>query len=204
MAAPTSVPAGQIVVLVDRWPEPAPPVELPVRRALRPASRVVLVVLLAVATAVGIAAGVGLWTAATPGWWFPLLFTVLIGGLVAALWFAFAVAVARSADRVRARAQWDGASGRIEQLAGTVASRTVSTIEDGGVDSFELVVDTASGRVRALWERPTARAPMLLQTQVPGVGAVARVWRIRDAGPEAPLVVQVRDPSVAVPERSGA
>jgi hypothetical protein len=37
---------------------------------------------------------------------------------------------------------------------------------------------------------------MLLQTEVPGVGAKVRVWRIREAGPEDPLVVEVQDPSV--------
>lgn len=202
MVAPSSVPAGRVVVLVERWPAAEPPAELPVRRALRPGPRGVLVALLVLATVVGAGAIVPLWTMATPGWWFSLLFTVLIGALVIVLWLAFAGAVAQSAERVRARARWAEASGRIERLAGTVASRTVSTIEDGGVDRFELGVDTPSGRVSALWERPTARSPMLLQTQVPGVGATARVWRIRDADADGPVVVEVQDPSVEVRQRA--
>ncbi|EOD66363.1 hypothetical protein [Amycolatopsis vancoresmycina] len=195
MAESSSVSAGQVVVLVDRWPDPVPPVELPVRGPLRTASRAVLVVLLLFCVAVGVEAIVLLWTEPTPGRWFSLLFTLLFTALVVVLWIAYFAAVARSAERTRARSRWAEATDRVELLDGTVRARTVSTIEDGGVDSFVLVVDTAKGQVCAMWERATSRSPMLLQTQVPGVGARARVWRLQDADGDAPIVIEVRDPS---------
>jgi len=128
-----------------------------------------------------------------------VLFTVFIAVLVVVLWTVYVGSLVHSAERVRAHARWRRAAGSIERQDGTVRARTVSTIEDGGVDRFELAVDTAAGPLLATWERATARAPMLLQTQVPGVGARARVWRIRDAGADAPLVIEVRDPSVVTP-----
>ncbi|QKV80579.1 hypothetical protein [Amycolatopsis sp. Hca4] len=196
MAESNSVSAGQVVVLVDRWPDPAPPVELPVRGPLRTTSRAVLLVLLVLCAVGGVEASVLLWTEPTPGWWFSLLFTLVFTALVVVLWIAYFAAVARSAERTRARARWAEATDRIELLEGRVCARTVSTIEDGGVDSFTLVVDTEKGRVCAMWERATSRSPMLFQAQVPGVGARARVWRLQDADGDAPIVIEVRDPSL--------
>ncbi|MGW4523619.1 hypothetical protein [Amycolatopsis sp. NPDC004378] len=196
MAESTTVSAGQVVVLVDRWPDPVPPVELPVRRPLRTISRVVVVTLLVLAAAVGVGAIVLLWTEPSPGWWFSLLFTLVFTALVVVLWIAYFAAVARSAERVRARSRWAEANGRVELLDGTVSARTVSTIEDGGVDSFTLIVDTAKGPMCATWERATSRSPMLFQAQVPEAGARARVWRLQDAGGDAPIVIEVCDPSV--------
>lgn len=195
MAESTSVPAGQVVVLVDRWRAPVPPGELPVRGPLRTTSRTVLVALLVLWAAAGVGAIVLLWTEETPGWWFSLLFTVLFTAFVVVLWIAYFAAVARSAERTRARRRWAEAADRVELLDGTVVARTVSTIEDGGVDSFTLVVDTTKGRVCAMWERATSRSRMLLRTQVPEVGARARVWHLRDADGDAPLVIEVCDPS---------
>ena len=203
MTPPPSASVGQVVVLLPRWPDPVPPAELPIRGAMRPGARAVYVVLLLLATAVGAGTLIPLWTTPTPGVWFSVLFTAFIAALVVVLWFVFAGALAKSALRVRALACWRQASGRIERVDGTVVARTVSTIEDGGVDRFELAVETATGLSSAVWERPTARSRMLLQTEVPGVGATVRVWRIRGAGPEDPLVVEALDPSV-VTSRQGA
>ena len=199
MTPPPSAPVGQVVVLVEHWPDPVPLTELPLRGAMRPAARAIFVALLVLATVLGAGAIVPLWTMTTPGVWFSLLFTVFIAGLVVALWAIYIGSLAHSAERVRAHARWRGAAGRIERLDGTVGARTVSTIEDGTVHRFELTVDTAEGPLLAAWERATARSPMLLQTQVPGVGARARIWRIRDAVADAPLVIEVRDPSVVTP-----
>ena len=199
MTPPPSASVGQVVVLVEHWPDPVPPAELPLRGAMRPGARAAFVVLLVLATVVGAGAIVPLWTMTTPGVWFSVLFTVFIAVLVVVLWTVYIGSLAHSAERVRAHAHWRGAAGRIQRQDGTVRARTVSTIEDGGVDRFELVVDTAAGPLAATWERATARSPMLLQTQVPGVGARARVWRIGDAGADAPLVIEVRDPSVVTP-----
>lgn len=196
MTPPPSASVGQVVVLLERWPDPVPPAELPIRGAMRAGARVVFVVLLVLATVVGAGTVVPLWTLPTPGVWFSVLFTVFIAVVVVVLWLVYIGALAHSASRARARTRWRAAAGRIERLDGTVVARTVSTIEDGGVDRFELTVDTSQGRSSATWERPTARSRMLLQTQVPGVGASARVWRIRQAGAEDPLVVEILDPSV--------
>lgn len=166
---------------------------------MRPGARAVFVVLLVLATVVGAGSIVPLWTMTTPGVWFSLFFTVFIAVLVVVLWAVYIGSLVHSAERVRAHARWLDAAGRIERLDGAVRARTVSTIEDGGVDRFELVVDVAGGALSGTWERATAGTPMLLQTQVPGVGARARIWRIRDADADAPLVIEVRDPSVVTP-----
>ena len=196
MTPPPSASVGQVVVLVEHWPDPVPPAELPIRGATGWVARVVLAALLVLASVVAAGSIVPLWTMQTPGVWFSLLFTVFLAGLVVALWGVYAGALTHSAQRVRAHARWREAAGRIERLDGAVRARTVSTIEDGGVARFELIVDTPAGPLAAVWDRPTASAPMLLQSQVPGVGARARVWRIRDAGADDPLVIEVRDPSV--------
>ncbi|PRB06917.1 hypothetical protein [Microbacterium sp. MYb64] len=199
MTPPPSASVGQVVVLVEHWPDPVPPTELPLRGAMRPGARAVFVVLLVLATVVGAGSIVPLWTMTTPGVWFSLFFTVFIAVLVVVLWAVYIGSLVHSAERVRAHARWLDAAGRIERLDGAVRARTVSTIEDGGVDRFELVVDVAGGALSGTWERATAGTPMLLQTQVPGVGARARIWRIRDADADAPLVIEVRDPSVVTP-----
>lgn len=199
MTPSPSASVGQVVVLLERWPDPVPPAELPIRGAMRTGARATLALLLVLATLVGAGTLVPLWTTPTPGVWFSLMFTVFIAALVVVLWLVYVGALAHSGMRVRARDRWRAAAGCIERIDATVAARTVSTIEDGGVDRFELVVHTGAGLASALWERPTSRSPMLLQTQVPGVGATARVWRIRDADPDDPLVVQVLDPSVVAP-----
>ena len=144
---------------------------------------------------VAASAVVGLWVAPTPGWWFSLLFSGLAAAALAVLWSGFARSARRSSARAQARARWVEASGDLEQLEGTVALRRASTIEDGTVDSFEVGVETSAGRVFGRWERASARAPMLPASQLPEPGARARVWRIRGAEEDAPLVVEVRNPS---------
>lgn len=196
MARSTPAAPGQVVALVERWSHASPPTELPGRTPLRRGARVVLVALLVLASLVGAGSVVPLWTTSTPGLWFSLLFTVFIAALVAALWIAYAGAVAQSAARERARARWRRAGGRIERRDGSVVARTVSTIEDGTVERFELTVEIGARPLTAAWERPTARTRTLLQTQVPGVGAPCRVWCIRGGQDDDPLVVEVQDASV--------
>jgi len=196
MARSVSVSPGQVVSLVERWSDPTPPVELPGRAPMRRRTRILLVALLVLATVVGAGTAVPLWTTPTPGLWFSLLFTVFIAVLVVTLWVAYAGAVAHSAARERARARWRSAAPLIERADGFVVARTVSTIEDGTVESFDLTVEIPPHRLTAAWERPTARSRMLLQTQVPGVGAPVRVWRIREGQDDDPVVVEVQDASV--------
>jgi hypothetical protein len=203
MDASAEVPVGQVVVFVDRW-SPAAPSELPVRPAVTTRSHRVRLMLMALVSVLAVLAVVDLWSEPTPGWWFCVLFTVLAAVALAALWMGFVGSARRSSARARARARWAEASGELEQLEGTVAFRWVSTIEDGTVDSFELGIETSAGRVRGRWERASAGAPMLPASQLPERGAPARVWRIRGAEEDAPLVVEVRDPSAGqVPDDGG-
>ncbi|UZF59322.1 hypothetical protein LH935_28485 (plasmid) [Gordonia polyisoprenivorans] len=195
MAASRSASADHPVVLVERWTDSGPPAELPVRGPLRTRHRIVIVMLLVAATTVGTATVVALWTTPTPGWWFSLLFTSLSIVLVGALWLGYVGAVAQSSERARASHRWAEANGNIVGFDGTVAARTVSVIEDGTIESFTLTVKTLAGQVHAAWERRTGRSPMLLQTQVPGVGARARVWRIVGAEESEPMVIEVQDPT---------
>lgn len=183
---------GQVVVFVDRWSDAAP-TELPVRRVVTARSHRVRLILMAVVSVLALLGVVNLWSEPTPGWWFSLLFTGLAAAALAALWMGFAGSVRRSGARAQGRTRWAEASGEFEQLEGTVASRRVSTIEDGTVDSFEVWVDTSAGRVGGRWERASAGAPMLPASQLPQPGAPARVWRIRGAEEDAPLVVEVRN-----------
>ncbi|WDG18182.1 hypothetical protein [Microbacterium sp. Clip185] len=192
MDASAEVPVGQVVVFVDRWSDAAP-TELPVRPVVTARSHRVRLILMALVSVLILLGAVNLWSEPTPGWWFSLLFTGLAAAALAALWMGFAGSVRRSSARAQARARWADPSGEFEQLEGTVASRRVSTIEDGTVDSFELGVETNAGGVFGRWERTSAGAPMLPASQQPQTGAPARVWRIRGTEEDAPLVVEVRN-----------
>ncbi|MDF2667304.1 MAG: hypothetical protein K0R81_3154 [Microbacterium sp.] len=193
MDATAEVPVGQVVVLVDRWSQAAS-AELPLRRAVSTRAHVVRWVLMVLVSVLAVPAVVDLWVEPTPGWWFSLLFSVLAAVALAALWWGFAGSMRGSGARAKARERWLEASGDLEQLEGAVAFRRASTIEDGTVDSFELGVETSAGRVRGRWERASAGAPMLPASQLPEPGAPARVWRIRGAEEDAPLIVEVRNP----------
>lgn len=190
MDASAEVPVGQVVVFVDGWSDAAP-TELPVRPVVTTRSHRVRLMLMAFVSVLALLGVVDLWSEPTPGWWFCLLFTVLAAAALAALWMGFAASARRSSARARARARWAEASGEFEQ---TAASRRVSTIEDGTVDSFELGIETSTGRVCGRWERAGAGAPMLPASEIPEPGSRAHVWRIRGAGEDAPLVVEIRDP----------
>ena len=64
---------------------------------------------------------------------------------------AFVAAVVASRDRAGAIRRWsDGVEGAVAHT-GTVIARTVSTIEDGRVDSFQLTVETGGGTVAGGW-----------------------------------------------------
>ncbi len=154
-------------------------------------ARVLLAVLLAASGVLAVALVVVLWTGETPGWWFSLLFTVIIVGLDVALWAAYVASIRNGTEAVAAQARWNAALSSVRMLPGTVTARTVATIEDGTVDAFDLTVD-AGHPVTAAWKRRSRVG--LLQTQVPGVGAPVRVWTTAVAGD--PIVVEVLDPSV--------
>lgn len=196
MAASIATRTGHVVQLLERWPDPVAPAELPIRPPMRTATRWTLIVLLLLAAAI-VAGGIAaLWTWPTPGWWFSALFTVVMAGLVLALLLALVAADIASRDRARAIQRWSESADGFTALTGRVAARTVSTIEDGRVDAFQLAVETENGTMTGGWERAAGASPHLLQTQLPGIGATARVWSVRGRSADWPLVIQVLDPSV--------
>ena len=70
---------------------------------------------------------------------------------------------------------------------GRVVARTVSTIEDGRVDSFRLAVETGDGTAAGGWERTGGSSTHLLQTRLPGIGSAVRVWSVPGRPAEWPL-----------------
>ena len=162
---------------------------------MRGSAQAGLAVALAAATLVAGFLVVVLWTTETPGWWFSLLFSVFIVGLVIGLWAIYLGSLKEGEARAAAQARWDEALSDVRHEDGTVVARDVKTLEDGSVARFEVTVSTAAGdSVGGTWTRRSASAGSLLQPQVPGVGAAARVWR----APGSPVVIEVLDPS-AVP-----
>ncbi|QCW24772.1 hypothetical protein FE772_02880 [Lysobacter enzymogenes] len=137
-----------------------------------------------------------LWTRPTPGLWFQLLFTVMLVGLAAAPWAILAGSI-RQADFERGlQATWRDIAGRASAVEARVIERDWTLSEDGSVASFALTVRTAdAASLRGRW-RPADASHGLLQAQVPGVGAVVRVWRVADAPAGAPRVIEAADPSV--------
>lgn len=136
----------------------------------------------------------------TPGWWFNLIFTVILGGIPVALW-AILIGSGREAKSDRAmKSIWDEFRHDARAGSGVVLARETNLSEDGAVSSFSLTVSlndgsTLSGR----WRPQKASSRLLLQQQVPGVGAPVRVWMLADAaiGPgPAPAIIEVVDPSV--------
>lgn len=143
-----------------------------------------------------------LWTDETPGWWFNVIFTIMIGGILVVLWVIL-IGTGEEAKSDRAmQAMWEASGHRARAERGSVLARDVNLAEDGRVSSFDLVVmldggQTLSGR----WRPQRASSRLLLQPQVPGVGAEVRVWRVVEPGTApgvVPLVIQVGDPSVVV------
>jgi len=81
-----------------------------------------------------------------------------------------------------------------------VLARDIRLTEDGSVSSYDLTVMLGDGStLRGRGSPRTASSRPLLQSQVPGVGAEARVWRVVEVGVDpsaAPVVIQAADPSV--------
>lgn len=139
---------------------------------------------------------VRLWTDQTPGWWFNLIFTVMLGGVALALWAILIGSIQQAALERELQALWRKIGPTAVAAAGRVSERRWALAEDGSVSSFALVVRLDDGLcLEGLW-RPENSGQRLLQTQVPGVGAHARVWRAANAAAAAPLVIEVADPSV--------
>ena len=200
---PSDATVGNIVHLLERFDaaERAPAsLQLPKRMGIP--GRVAFAIAGLVATVGAAAALVLLWTDETPGWWFNLIFTVMIGGIPVALW-AILIGSIQDAGTERALQEtWQAHRHRARAEHGTVADRRIALSDDGSVSSFDLVVTFGGGAaLTGGWRPRTSSDRPLLQTQVPGVGTAVRVWRIadRDATASAsPVVIEVADPTVVV------
>lgn len=183
--------------LLQHWGDAVPPVGLRIRPKLGLTTRILLGVLLAIATAAGSFMVILLWVLPTPGWWFSLLFTIIIAGLLLGLCFGYAGALRSGVEREAASARWAATFSAVRPSSGVVVARDVGTSEDGSVSRFDLTVRTEHGAtVTGVW-RPRSSNRSLLQPQVPGVGGRARIWRIDGATDFEPLVIEVLDPTVA-------
>jgi hypothetical protein len=198
---PSDATTGHIVHLLERLDavETAPEsLQLPKRMGLP--GRVVFAVVGLVATVAAAAALVLLWTDETPGWWFNLIFTVMIGGIPVALW-AILIGSIQDAGTERALQQtWHAHRHRARAEHGTVSDRRIALSDDGSVSSFDLVVTLGGGQpLSGSWRPRNSSSRPLLQTQVPGVGTPVRVWLVADASASAsPVVIEVADPTVVV------
>jgi hypothetical protein len=186
---------AHVVHLLQEWGPETPPENLRLSGAMKASARALFAALLVIESLATCFFVWVLWTEETPGWWFSLLFTVILLGMSVALWAVYVSAIGTGRERALAQARWTASLGSVRLTAGTVAARDVSTIEDGSVSRFELAVD-ADDSLLATWQRRTSSARMLLQTQVPGVGAPVRVWRSPGAPADFPLVIEALDPSV--------
>ncbi|MFK4729693.1 hypothetical protein ROT00_08420 [Agromyces mediolanus] len=197
MPSTTTAPRS-IVHLVERLdtdPGATPPAALLLPRRLGTGGRIAFALVSLAATA-GAATGIALlWTEQTPGLWFSVLFSVLLGALGLVPWLVLLGSITAAREDVEAQAAWRTARGRATPVAGRVTARRTQLAEEGTPTSFELDVELPDGgRLTAEWQ-PERASQRLLQTQVPGVGSPVRVWRTAGM-PEAPVVVEVGDPSV--------
>lgn len=189
---------GHVIHLVPRLaPAPGPaPAALELPRRLGPAGRAWFAFANAAVSAASMAALFLLWTHATPGWWFDLIFTVMLVGLAAAPWAILAASIRQARFERGLQALWGDIGRRAIAADAQVIERDWTLSEDGSVASFTLTVRTADAASLCGRWQPAAASQGLLQAQVPGVGAQARVWRVADAAAGAPLVIEAADPSV--------
>jgi len=194
----TSTPRdGHVVHLLQHWGDAAAPVSLRLKPKPSAASRIALGLLVTAAAVLAVYLILILWIFETPGWWFSLIFTVMVGGFALGIGLAYREALRSGVRREQASARWAEILGEVRASPGIVVSRDVATREDGAVPRFELRVKTEHGTLVAGEWRPQPSARSLLQSQVPGVGAHVRVWRAERSPDSDPLVIEVLDPTVA-------
>jgi hypothetical protein len=188
-------PPGSVVRLVTSMPD-SPPAELPIPPRMGPTGRRLAYLGCLLATVLTVGFSILLWVSDTPGWWFSALFTVFFAVLCLTFWGVVEASVtAGDAERDAARV-WARALPGVVGQRGVLADRHVALSDEGGVSSFDVAIELDDGgTVTARW-LPGREAPTLLQPQVPGARAAARVWRDpQTAG--APVVVDLLDPTAA-------
>lgn len=191
---------GNVIHLVPRLDAAASPGQAPAAlrlpRRMGPTGRLLFALMCATASACAAWMIYELWTGETPGWWFNLLFTVMIGGLALALWGILVGSIRQARHEAQLQTAWSDIAPTAIAMPARVTDRYWALAEDGAVMAFTLTVQGEEGRtVCGEWHLADSRG-QLLQTQVPGIGVAVRVWRAADAGTDAPLVIEVADPSV--------
>lgn len=195
--------AGHVVHVLERFDAPTSvPESLLLPKHLGTLGRVIFAFVNVVVTVAALFALYFLWWVdeEPPGWWFNLIFTAMIGGIPVVLW-ALLIGTGEEAKFDRAmQSRWDESRHYARAERGSVLARDIRLTENGSVSSFDLTVTLGDGStLRGRGCPRTAPNKSLLQSQVPGVGAEVRVWRIVEAGvdPSAtPVIIQATDPSV--------
>ncbi|MEJ7650531.1 MAG: hypothetical protein WKF57_16080 [Nakamurella sp.] len=165
------LPEAHVVHLVQYWDDGVVPSTLRVRPRASVGARVVLRVLMGVLVVAAAVPIVILWTFPTPGWWFSLMFTVVIGMLVVGCWAGFLGSLRRGRSREWAVGRWAELLPAVRPSPGIVLTRDVATREDGAVARFSLTVASRDGsRATGVWQPQFSMRGTLLQSQVPGVG----------------------------------
>lgn len=178
-----------------------PPASLQVPKRIGKVGRAIAAAAAALTTVAAIPAILLLWTQETPGWWFSLLFTVFVAAVPVVLWALLIGSIQEaSTDRTDGDA-WLANRERAASSDGRVRERHANLTEDGTVASLELTVDIDGEVLTGTW-RPRTSHAYLFQSQIPGKGAVARVWRTPTPS-AAPIIVEVADPTLIAPDASG-
>ncbi|MDI2035738.1 hypothetical protein [Paenarthrobacter nitroguajacolicus] len=199
--------AGHVVHFVDRLDASgSAPESLKLPKHLGALGRLVFAAVNVLAMAVVAGALYLIWTGETPGLWFNLLFTVILGAIPVVLWAILVGSVAEARSDLQLQAVWEQARERAQAVRGTVAARDIRLAEEGSVSSFELAVALEDGStVSGRWRPAKSSSRLPLQPQVPGVGSEVIVWRVAEAGGAShPLVIQVIDPTVVQPRRTAS
>lgn len=191
---------GHVIHLVPRLEAAASPGQAPTAlqlpRRMGPTGRLLFALMCASASVCAAWMIYELWTHETPGWWFNLIFTAMIGGLAIALWAILAGSIRQARYETDLQTAWCAVAPTAIAMAGRVSDRYWALAEDGAVMSFDLTVQVADGgSVSGEWHPELSRG-QLLQTQVPGIGADVRIWLAPNDAPDAPLLIEVADPSV--------
>ena len=92
---------GHVVHLLQHWGDAAAPMSLRVKPTLGSGSRMALGLLVTVAAALAVYLILILWIFETPGWWFSLIFTVMVGGFALGIGMAYVEALRSGVRRER-------------------------------------------------------------------------------------------------------
>ena len=191
--------AGHVVHFVERLDASAPvPSSLMLPKHLGAFGRLFFALVNVLATTAAGDAVYLLWTEETPGLWFNVLFSVMIGAIPVVLWAILIGTGAEAKADLQRQAVWERGRHLAKSWPGIILARDTRLAEEGSVSSFHVTVELDDGSKVSGWWRPLkASTRLLLQPQVPGIGSAVLVWRVAgDNRADSPLIIQVIDPTV--------